>query len=252
MIFRTPALLALLPGVAFLFAQAPAQGPQTPQPAPFAPSAPATPAPQNALRVIVLDPGHGGTDPGARGAGGIQEKDVVLVLARTLRSELERQGYLVVLTREGNDNPSFDDRATFANAQRGVLFISLHVSSTGPPGTVRTYYFGGTRAETPAASAQPTTLLRWDTAQLSFAAQSRRFAELLQVQFGLKFRGSPEVPMAAPVRPLRSVAAPAVAVEISSVSVPDSKVLLDLGSGLAGAIVRAIEAFRPLYEAGGR
>ena len=203
--------------------------------------------------MIVLDPGHGGTDNGARGPGGVLEKDAVLVIARTVRSELERQGYQVALTREGSENPSFDDRAALANAQRGTVFITFHVSSTGRPGVARAYYFGGTRldaAELP-ASTQRTTPLRWEQAQLAFVASSRRFAELLQVQLGLKFRGSPEIPAPGVLRQLRSVAAPAVAVEVSSVAVADAKTLAGMAPGLAEAIVRALEAYRPLYEAGG-
>jgi N-acetylmuramoyl-L-alanine amidase len=181
------------------------------------------------------------------------EKDVVLVIARTLRGELERQGYQVALTREGNENPSFDDRAALANAQRGTVFITLHVSSTGRPGMARTYYFSGTRLDStePPASLQRSGPLPWEQAQLAYAAASRRFADLIQVQLGQKFRGSPELPAPAVLRQLRSVAAPAVAVEISSVAVPDAKNLTGMAPDLAAAIVRALEAYRPLYEAGG-
>ncbi|HUK29728.1 MAG TPA: N-acetylmuramoyl-L-alanine amidase, partial [Candidatus Acidoferrum sp.] len=111
--------------------QATQQAPQqTPQP-------PAVLAPS--LNVVVLDPAHGGTDAGARGAGGINESDVVLDFARAIRAALEAKGFRVVQTRSGADNPSFDDRSTAANAQRGAVFITLHVSSTGTPGQVRVY-----------------------------------------------------------------------------------------------------------------
>ena len=200
--------------------------------------------------MVVLDAGHGGTDAGARGPAGVLEKDVVLVMARTVRNELERQGYQVVLTREGNDNPSLEDRTALANAQHGFLFVTLHVSSTGPAGTARAYYYGGIKPDA-AVSPSPPGLTRWEEGQVPYAALSRHFAELLQVQFGLKFRGSSEIPSPAAVRQLRSVAGPAVAVEISSVAA-DSRALLDMSSGLAAAILRATEAFRPLYEAEAR
>src|SRR5277367_5373274 len=89
--------------------------------------------------VIVLDPAHGGTDTGARGEA-IVEKDVALQIARTVRAGLQRQGYRVVMTRNDDSNPSYDDRAAVANAYREDIFISLHVASTGAPGTVRAYY----------------------------------------------------------------------------------------------------------------
>ena len=236
--------LLISSGATLLHAQAPAQAPAPVPSAP--PSSPALPR-QNNLRVVVLDAGHGGTDAGARGPAGVLEKDVVLALARIVRNDLERQGYQVVLTRDGNDNPSLEDRTALANAQRGFVFITLHISSTGPTGTARAYYYGGVKADK-AASPQPATLTRWEEAQLPYTALSRRFAELLQVQLGLKFRGSSEIPSTAAVRQLRSVAGPAVAVEISSVAA-NSRALLDMGSGLAAAILRATEAFRPLYEA---
>ncbi len=118
--------------------QSPTQSPQATQPNPQPPVQPAAPA-RPTLAVVVLDAAHGGTDPGAHGASGIIESDVVLSFARLLRISLEAQGLRVILTRQANENPSFDDRAKVANAQRADIFITLHVSSTGQPGTVRVY-----------------------------------------------------------------------------------------------------------------
>jgi len=242
---------------------------QAQQPAPPPPPAPAAP-PQGApapapvapaqgsagLSVVVLDPAHGGADAGARGASGVLESEVVLSLARAVRAELERQGLRVLLTRQGNENPSFDERSAVANGQRGALFISLHVSSTGPVGTVRAYSFmAPPRQQTrsaPANPAAPTSLVSWDQAQESHADSSRRLAELVQVQLAQKFRGSPEVPTAAAVRQLRTVAAPAVAIEVSSVSVRDRKQLEQMAPTLAEAVSRAVAAFRLVYEKGAK
>ena len=80
--------------------------------------------------MVVLDPAHGGTDPGARGTGGIRESEIVLDFVIQVRRALELQGFQVVQTRQGNENPSFDDRSATANAQRGAVFVSLHISST--------------------------------------------------------------------------------------------------------------------------
>ena len=89
----------------------------------------AQPAPaKRSLAVVILDPAHGGADTGARGSSGIAESDVVLGYARLVRISLEAQGLRVILTRQANDDPSFDDRSKLANAQRGALFITLHVS----------------------------------------------------------------------------------------------------------------------------
>jgi N-acetylmuramoyl-L-alanine amidase len=217
------------------------------------------------LGVVVLDAAHGGTDLGARGANGIVEKDVVLALSRIVRSELERLGFHVVLTRDGDQNPSFDDRAAAANAHRDSIFISLHVSSTGPGGTARAYSYAFTAARAavpvqtsptgaPAKRPAPVSAgwIEWDTAQEPFADQSRRLADVLQVELSQKFPGSPDISSTAAVRELRSVAAPAAAVELSSVTVDDARTLQAMAPALAAAIGRAALAFRPLYESGGK
>jgi N-acetylmuramoyl-L-alanine amidase len=75
------------------------------------------PSPRAALNVVVLDPAHGGTDPRARGTGGTREREIVLDFATQIRHALEQQGFQVLQTRQGNDNPSFDDRSAMANAR---------------------------------------------------------------------------------------------------------------------------------------
>ena len=215
---------------------------------PAAPQIPPIPA-KLPLNVVVLDPAHGGADAGAHGASGVLESEVVMSFARLARLELERQGLRVVLTRQANENPSFDERSAVANAQRGAVFISLHVSSTGPPGTARVYSVAVPAAATPAA--RP-ALLPWDLAQYSFAESSRRLAELVQVQLAQKFRGSPEIPSVAPVRQLRTVAAPAIAIEISSVAVRERSQLEQMSPALGEAVARGVAAFRAAYEAGAK
>ncbi len=211
------------------------------------------------LNVVVLDPAHGGTDLGARGAGGINESDVVLEFARAIRPALESKGIRVVQTRSGADDPSFDDRSAAANAQRGAVFITLHVSSTGTPGQVRVYSEPLPGPPESAISGAPSTplsfpahngLLPWDRAQEPYAAASRRLAEIAQLALSQKFSGSPAAPEFAPVRQLRTTAAPAIAIEVSSVSVGNREQLVQMSPGLADAIVQTIAAFRPIYEAG--
>jgi N-acetylmuramoyl-L-alanine amidase len=204
------------------------------------------------LSLVILDPAHGGADPGARGSSGITESDVVLSFARLVRISLEAQGLRVILTRQANEDPTFDDRSKLANAQRGDVFITLHVSSTGQPGTVRVYSMQRLAVPQNAAAAPRGALLPWDRAQFNFIDQSRRLAELIQIQMAQRFRGSSETPFEAPVRQLRTVGAPAVAIEVSSVSLPDRTPLDQMGPGLADAVARAVAAFRTIYESGGR
>ena len=208
--------------------------------------------PRNTLAVVVLDPAHGGADQGARGSSGIAESDVVLSFARLVRISLEAQGLRVILTRQANEDPSFDDRSKLANAQRGVIFITLHVSSTGQPGTVRAYSLLEGAAPAAAVVSPRTSLMRWDHAQSGFLGLSRRLAELIQIQMAQRFHGSPETPATAPVRQLRTTAAPAVAIEVSSVSLPDHGPLDQMGPALADGVARAVAAFRIVYESGGK
>jgi N-acetylmuramoyl-L-alanine amidase len=226
--------------------------PQQTPPTQAQPAVAPTIPPQKTLAVVILDPAHGGADPGARGSSGIAESDVVLSYARLMRISLEAQGFRVILTRQANDDPSFDDRSKLANAQRGSLFISLHVSSTGQPGTVRVYSLPQMTMPQDAAFAPHAGLLPWDRAQFNFADQSRRLAELVQIQMAQRFRGSSEIPFEARVRQLRTVGAPAVAIEVSRVSVPDRGPLDQMGPGLADGVARAVAAFRTIYESGGR
>src|SRR5882762_1968972 len=241
---------------------APSQAPQQPsQPAPPQPApqpaqqgiSPTAPL-HNTLAVVVLDPAHGGADQGARGSTGIAESDVVLSFARLLRISLEGQGLRVLLTRQTNEEPSFDDRSKTANAQRGAIFITLHVSSTGPAGTVRVYSLpqeGAPVVTAAAISARP-TLVRWDRAQQGYLDLSRKLAELIQIQMAQRFRGSAEIPTAAAVRQLRTIAAPAVAIEVSSVSLPDRAPLDKMAPVLADGVARAVAAFRLVYETGAK
>lgn len=190
---------------------------------------------------MVLDPAHGGTDPGARGTGGVRESDIVLDLAMQVRKSLETQGFQVVQTRAGNDDPSYDDRSAMANAQTGAVFISLHIASTGLAGTVRTYVM------TDMPPADNSSLLRWNQAQAPYLALSHRLGDAVQSQLALSFHGSPNAALTAGVRQLRTTAAPAIAVEISSVAVPDRSDLDKMMPGVADAIARGVAAFRPYY-----
>jgi N-acetylmuramoyl-L-alanine amidase len=226
--------------------------PQQTPPAPVQTPSETPPPPQKTLAVVVIDPAHGGADSGARGSSGIAESDLVLGYARLVRISLESQGLRVILTRQANDDPSFDDRSKLANSLRGGIFITLHVSSTGQPGTVRVYSLPQIALPQNAASAPRTGLLPWDRAQFRFISQSRRLAELIQIQMAQRFRGSSDTPFEAPVRQLRTVAAPAVAIEISSVSVPSRAPLDQMGPGVADGVARAVAAFRTIYESGGQ
>jgi N-acetylmuramoyl-L-alanine amidase len=102
------------------------------------------------IRKIVLDPGHGGKDPGAIGIGGVAEKDLVLSIAKKLAVKLTRElGIEVILTRKDDRYVPLEDRTATANAEDADLFISLHMnaSSNLEARGLETYYLDNTSDE---------------------------------------------------------------------------------------------------------
>lgn len=93
--------------------------------------------------------------------------------------------------------------------------------------------------------------LPWREAQKPFLTQSQKLGDLLQTDLAEKFSGSPEISRSVPVAVLRSVAAPAVAVEISSVAADRSQ-LEAMSGDLAAAIARAVAAYKTIYPPGGK
>ena len=83
------------------------------------------------VNTIVIDPGHGGSETGARSASGVLEKDLTLILAKALRRKLRsRLPVEVVLTREGDEELALPTRTAIANENKADLFISLHLNSS--------------------------------------------------------------------------------------------------------------------------
>jgi N-acetylmuramoyl-L-alanine amidase len=92
---------------------------------------PATPAPAT-RRLVVIDAGHGGIDPGALGYNGLREKDITLEMARALKREIENSGrYRVVMTRQRDEFLPLRERVAVAREHKADLFVSLHADSIG-------------------------------------------------------------------------------------------------------------------------
>jgi N-acetylmuramoyl-L-alanine amidase len=80
-------------------------------------------------KIVVIDAGHGGKDPGAIGYNKKYEKHVVLKIARYLKSDLKRRGYKVYMTRDRDKFITLRDRTKFANDKKADLFVSIHANS---------------------------------------------------------------------------------------------------------------------------
>ena len=181
-------------------------------------AAPAAPAPP-ALPVVVIDAGHGGPDPGGHSSDGVTERDLVAALAARAQAALIATGKVrVVLTRTGSSDPTLDERESVSNAARPVAFLTLHAGDLGgasPAMAIYTYQ----APSPPAALVAPRSLfVPWDEAQQAHLTRSRDLAKSLAQQFGHVQNLDVRSPAAAPVRQLRSVDAPAVALELGTLA----------------------------------
>ncbi len=150
-------------------------------------------------KIVVIDPGHGGRDPGAIGQSGTLEKNVTLAAAKALAEMLEaRGGYKIVMTRNEDETIRPDARETLARAAGADLFISLHADAIGQSqlrgGSVYTLAEKGTARTAKLAKSQgdyhvfdvalheydeAIAGILLDKAQDTTMTQSSKFAELL-------------------------------------------------------------------------
>jgi N-acetylmuramoyl-L-alanine amidase len=202
------------------------------------------------LPVVVLDAGHGAEDTGARSRDGVLEKDLVAQLvARVRLAVLSTQKYRIVLTRTGDVNPSFEQREVAANLTGAAFFFTFHAGDLGsatPRLSVYTYQFPSPPPASPSGEPQ-TVFVSWVTVQQGHLEQSRLLAQALQQQFAEIPGATADPPEAAPVRALRSVNAPAVAIEVGRLA-PDTDAgpltSLDFQQQVAAAITRALAALQ--------
>lgn len=145
MLKTTPSTVAVAPPASTVGQAAAVPLPRAPTPSPAAVSPPRTVESASiagaakpgvrrgdSKKIIVIDPGHGGVDPGAIGAGGTQEKDLTLALAREIRRQLEATGrYRVVLTRDEDIFIQLRERVARARVANADLFLSIHADSIG-------------------------------------------------------------------------------------------------------------------------
>lgn len=99
-------------------------------------------------KIIVIDPGHGGQDPGAIGLKGTKEKDVTLDIAKRVTAILGARGAKVLMTRSTDKFISLEGRVSFANANKANLFVSIHINSSTirKPEGIETYYYPRSQA----------------------------------------------------------------------------------------------------------
>jgi N-acetylmuramoyl-L-alanine amidase len=202
---------------------------------PFAAEGPIGPRP---IRVVVIDPGHGGSDPGVI-AGGAVEKDLTLALARLLKAELERRlNAHVVLTRSDDRAVDADRRAEIANRSHADLVLSLHfdgfpgnrahgATAYCPPAT----FAGPEGAAGPDAVRSQVVMLPWRDVALRHAVESRSLAEAILTALELRGQGPTRLRERLLV-PLLGVNAPGLVLECAALTTPADRERLRQGGGL--------------------
>ena len=228
---------------------------------------PASPRPTKreprALRVLVIDPGHGGKDHGAASSTGVMEKDVVLAVAKSLVELLGKEtGIRVVLTRDRDVFVPLSERARIANQANADAFLSIHANAHRNKGStgIETYYLAfdpsdeGARtialAENKAIGYEEMgatyggkfddlKMILWDLVKTENLQESAGLAENVQDSLcrsmGAHSRGVKQAPFFV----LMGTEMPAVLAEIGFLSNPKDAAFLT-NSGTQGRIVRAL------------
>jgi N-acetylmuramoyl-L-alanine amidase len=92
-------------------------------------STPSAPRPRQGQLTVVIDPGHGGGDPGAVGIGGLREKDINLAISRRLQQVLQDKGINAIMTRSDDREVELEPRVDFADRANADVFVSIHANS---------------------------------------------------------------------------------------------------------------------------
>ena len=196
-------------------------------------------------KVVYLDAGHGGYDPGASYFG-ISEKSLTLAIQSRVKAKLEAEGYQVVTTRTSDTYVDLTDRSRAANASESDIFVSIHINASGSSAAqgIETYYYQP-YAEYPSRinatyHANPTRLSMSDT--LANAIQS----SLINAT-GAQNQGVKRQTFAV----LRETTAPAVLLELGFLSNPQEAARLNTSAyqeTLANAIVAGIKRYYSIYN----
>ena len=208
--------------------------------------------------LVVLDPGHGGEDLGARGPAGESEKEITLAVARATAARLQAAGVTARLTREGDETISLTDRTALANRLQATVFVSIHVNASPARGAhgAETYYMSVDASDPQAAqaaarenaSAAPDTLqlILWDLAHVANLNNSAHLARLVQERLnalqGIRDRGIRQAPFVV----LTGATMPSTLVEVGFLSNAEEAGRLltrDTQEEIAAALAEAVAEY---------
>ncbi len=226
---------------------------------PVAPAAPARTGP-----LVVLDPGHGGEDQGAKGPTNELEKDVTLAVARLTAARLAALGVTARLTREADETVSLSERTALANRLQAAVFVSIHANASMARGAhgAETYFMNvdasdlqaaqAAARENAGAPADNVQLILWDLAHVANLNNSARLARSIQERLnalqGIRDRGIRQAPFVV----LTGATMPAALVEVGFLSNTEEAARLEardtqdaIASAVAEAIVEYLRAPTP-------
>jgi N-acetylmuramoyl-L-alanine amidase len=226
----------------------------------------------NKFDVIVLDPGHGGKDWGAKGsATGLKEKDVVLEVVKMLKDKLEnKMGITVYLTRTGDYFVPLKDRTATANNQKADLFVSIHTNAAFREGAngfeafILSNQASDKAAETvansenqvieleniPAGSKDELNSLLWSLAQNQFLEESCHLCDILQKEYCKTLNVTNRGIKQAPLYVLYGATMPAVLIEIGFLTnrIEEGKLATsDYKERIVDIIYRSVLMYRDEY-----
>jgi N-acetylmuramoyl-L-alanine amidase len=243
-------------------------------PALAAPAAPVSARAGADQKIIVIDPGHGGLDVGAKGKFGNLEKTVDLAISLKLKAIIEQSmAYRVVMTRDKDIDVSLENRSALANNNDAIVFISIHANGSFRTATgAETFYMSLTDVDEETRklaylennssqlekriadeSKDDVKLILWEMAQAGYIKRSARLAEAIQRELPalLTTEGRPSRSLAvenrgikqARFKVLTGVACPAVLVEVAFMSNPEEEQKLineEFQTSVAQAIFRGL------------
>ncbi|MGY8808662.1 MAG: N-acetylmuramoyl-L-alanine amidase family protein [Fidelibacterota bacterium] len=223
------------------------------------------------LDTIIIDPGHGGKDPGAIGYRGTKEKDITLDVAKRLVKKIERNMNInTILTRDEDIFIRLQDRTKLANSNNGKLFISIHANSAEDrrANGFETYMIGMNKnaaavrtaarenavLDLEGGSATKLTdeaLIKVTIAQSGFANGSEKFAALVQEEMSKRLQSKDRGVKQAGFYVLAYASMPNVLIELGYISNPSEEKKLKSSQykdALATSIYRAIEKYQQALD----
>lgn len=223
--------------------------------------------------VVVLDPGHGGHDPGSMGYRNVKEKNIVLDIAKKVGAYIKEYmpGVKVVYTRTDDEFVALEERGSIANRHEGDLFVSIHCNShtTRQPNGVELYFLGLERSQsalevmkrenqvvranndTEQKELSQEELLVYELANSGYIATSEQIAGMMEYQLDQRAQRHSRGVKQARFVVLYHASMPAVLVETGFISNPSEARYLTSDRGqayTASAIFRAIRNYKDEYE----